>query len=112
MIRLSNEHWERLRTHFPQEHIPEGRRGRKLIPARQVLEAVLWMVARLTGHLSSDTGVQPVDKGIEFAADCERECQGDRNQYDEGHNTPRACHVLHVIALRLEAFFANLLLAP
>lgn len=44
MLRLSDEHWERIREHFPEENIPEGRSGRKPIPARQVLEAVLWIL--------------------------------------------------------------------
>src|SRR6516165_10167439 len=25
MIRLTNEQWERIRNHFPEEHIPDGR---------------------------------------------------------------------------------------
>jgi hypothetical protein len=29
MIRLTNEQWERIRNHFPEEHIPDGRPGRK-----------------------------------------------------------------------------------
>jgi len=24
MIRLSDEQWERIRNHFPEEHIPDG----------------------------------------------------------------------------------------
>ena len=44
MLRLSDEHWERIREHFPEEHIPEGRPGRKPIPSRAVLEAVLWIL--------------------------------------------------------------------
>ena len=44
MVRLSDEQWERIREHFPEEHIPNGRRGRKPIPTRQVLEAVLWIL--------------------------------------------------------------------
>jgi len=44
MLRLSDEHWERIREHFPEEHIPEGRPGRKPIPTRAVLEAVLWIL--------------------------------------------------------------------
>jgi transposase len=44
MLRLSDEHWQRIREHFPEEHIPEGRPGRKPIPARAVLEAVLWIL--------------------------------------------------------------------
>jgi transposase len=44
MIRLSNEHWERIRKHFPEEHIPDSRPGRKPIPTRRVLEAVLWIL--------------------------------------------------------------------
>ena len=41
VIRLTNEQWERIRKHFPEEHIPDGRPGRKPIPTRHVLEAVL-----------------------------------------------------------------------
>jgi transposase len=44
MIRLSDEHWERIRDHFPEEHIPDGRPGRKSVPTRRVLEAVLWIL--------------------------------------------------------------------
>ncbi len=41
MIRLTDEQWERIRNHFPEEHIADGRPGRKPIPTRRVLEAVL-----------------------------------------------------------------------
>jgi transposase len=41
---LSDDQWERIREHFPEESIPEGRPGRKPVPARQVLEAVLWIL--------------------------------------------------------------------
>ena len=44
MIRLTDEQWERIREHFPEENIPEGRPGRKPIPTRRVLEAVLWIL--------------------------------------------------------------------
>jgi transposase len=44
MLRLSDEQWERIREHFPEENIPEGRPGRKPVPAREVLEAVLWIL--------------------------------------------------------------------
>src|SRR6266700_6871451 len=44
MIRLTDEQWERIRNHFPEEHIPDGRLGRKPIPTRRVLEAVLWIL--------------------------------------------------------------------
>ena len=36
MILLSDEHWERIREHFPEENIPDGRPGRKPIPTRRV----------------------------------------------------------------------------
>jgi hypothetical protein len=38
MIRLINEQWERIRNHFPEEHIPDGRPGRKPIPTRCVFK--------------------------------------------------------------------------
>ena len=44
MIWLTDEQWERIRKHFPEEHIPDGRAGRKPIPTRHVLEAVLWVL--------------------------------------------------------------------
>jgi transposase len=44
MIRLSDEQWERIPKHFPEEHVPDGRGGRKPIPTRRVLEAVLWIL--------------------------------------------------------------------
>ena len=44
VLRLTDEQWERIREHFPEESIPEGRPGRKPVPARQVLEAVLWIL--------------------------------------------------------------------
>ena len=44
MIRLTDENWERIRKHFPEENIPEGRPDRKPIPTCKVLEAVLWIL--------------------------------------------------------------------
>jgi transposase len=44
MIRLRDEQWERIRDHFPEENIADGRPGRKPIPTRCVLEAVLWIL--------------------------------------------------------------------
>lgn len=44
MLRLRDDQWDRIREHFPEEHIPEGRPGRKPVPARAVLEAVLWIL--------------------------------------------------------------------
>ena len=44
MIRLSDEQWERIRNHFPEEHVPDDRPGRKPIPTRRVLGAVLWIL--------------------------------------------------------------------
>lgn len=44
MIRLSDEQWELIREHFPEESYPANRPGRKPIPARKVLEAALWIL--------------------------------------------------------------------
>ena len=44
MLRLSDEQWERIREHFPEENIPASRPGRKPIPTRKVLDAVLWIL--------------------------------------------------------------------
>ena len=63
MIRLTDEQWERIRMHFPEEHIPDGRPGRKPIPTRRVLEAVLWILN--TGY--------PNYKTVRFQAWCRDE---------------------------------------
>ena len=44
MQRLSDAQWELIRGHFPEENIPEGRAGRKPVPTRDVLDAVLWIL--------------------------------------------------------------------
>jgi len=44
VLRVTDEQWELIRKHFPEEHIPDDRPGRKPIPARRVLDAVLWIL--------------------------------------------------------------------
>jgi transposase len=44
MIRLTDLQWERIRNHFAEENIPDGRPGRKPVSTRRVLEAVLWIL--------------------------------------------------------------------
>jgi transposase len=44
MQRLSDEQWERIREHFPEENLPEDRPGRKPIDSRRVLEGALWIL--------------------------------------------------------------------
>jgi len=44
MLKLSDEHWERIWEHLPEKHIREGRPGPKPVPTRNVLEAVLWIL--------------------------------------------------------------------
>lgn len=44
MQRLSDEQWNLIRGCFPAESIPEGRPGRKPVPTRHVLDAVLWIL--------------------------------------------------------------------
>jgi transposase len=44
MLRLTDEQWQRIRDHFPEEHLPEDRRGRKPIASRKILEGVLWIL--------------------------------------------------------------------
>jgi len=46
MIRLTDEQWERIRDHFPEEHIGDGRPGRK--------PTWVW------GHLGRGKGAQTV----------------------------------------------------
>lgn len=44
MLRLRDDQWDRIREHFPEEHIPDTRPGRKPVPTRAILEAVLWIL--------------------------------------------------------------------
>ena len=44
VLKPGDEQWVRIREHFPVEHIAPERPGRKPIPARKVLEAVLWIL--------------------------------------------------------------------
>jgi len=44
VLRVTDEEWELIRKHFPEEHIPDDRPGRKPIAARRVLDAVLWIL--------------------------------------------------------------------
>ena len=44
MLRFRDNQWERIREHFPEEQLPESRPGRTPVPARAVLEAVLWIL--------------------------------------------------------------------
>src|SRR5438046_10524617 len=44
MIRLTDEQWERIRDHFPEENIADGRPGRKPTATRCVLEEVVWIL--------------------------------------------------------------------
>ena len=44
MIHLTDEHWQQIREHFPEENIPVGRAERKPVSTRSVLEAVLWVL--------------------------------------------------------------------
>jgi transposase len=44
MLRLRDDQSERIREHFPEEYLPESRPGRKPVPARAILEAVLWIL--------------------------------------------------------------------
>jgi transposase len=44
MIRLSDLQWGRIRHHFPEENIADGRPGRRPVSTRQVLEGTLWIL--------------------------------------------------------------------
>ncbi len=42
-LRITDEQREQIRAHFPEEHCPDDRPGRKPVPARQILEGALWI---------------------------------------------------------------------
>jgi len=44
MQKLTDEQWERIRGHFPEENIPVDRPSRKPIETRKVLDSVLWIL--------------------------------------------------------------------
>jgi len=41
VLRITDEQWELIRKHLPEEHYPDDRPGRKPAAARKVLEAAL-----------------------------------------------------------------------
>ncbi|PTY01628.1 IS5 family transposase [Verrucomicrobia bacterium LW23] len=43
-MELTDAQWERVRVHFPEENLPDIRPGRKPVPTREVLDAVLWIL--------------------------------------------------------------------
>ena len=50
MLRLNDVQWEQIRDHFPEEHIPEGRPGRKPVAARAILLIAKTGVIRIKVH--------------------------------------------------------------
>lgn len=44
VMQLTDDQWNRIRNHFQEENIPDDRPGRKPVPTRNVLEAVLWIL--------------------------------------------------------------------
>ena len=69
MLRLSDEQWELIRKHFPEESHPDDRPGRKPIPARKVLEAALWILNTGARAYDSDRlDVQLRQQGTEMIA--------------------------------------------
>jgi hypothetical protein len=66
VLRIPDERWELFQKHFPEEHCPDDRPGRKPSSARRVLEAVLWILITgaqlLAGYSCSD--------GLSGAAGC------------------------------------------
>jgi len=44
MVKVSDDGWEWIKHHFPEEGLPEGRAARKPVPARKILDAVLWVL--------------------------------------------------------------------
>jgi len=43
-LELSDAQWKRICHHFPEESKPKGQPGRPSVPAREVLDAVLWIM--------------------------------------------------------------------
>lgn len=44
MNKLTDAQWNRIRHHFPEENPAPGKTGRKPVPARRILDAVLWIL--------------------------------------------------------------------
>ena len=45
LLKLTDKQWARVRGNFPEENLPPKRRGRPPVPAREVLDAALWILA-------------------------------------------------------------------
>ncbi|MCG8463481.1 MAG: transposase [Xanthomonadales bacterium] len=44
MKAINDHHWESVRHHFPEENPRLRRNGRKPVPSRYILDAVLWVL--------------------------------------------------------------------
>lgn len=44
VLRVTDEQWDRIRMHFPEESIPGDQPGRKPAQACNVLDAVRWIL--------------------------------------------------------------------
>jgi transposase len=42
VLRITDEQWDLIRKHVPEQHYPDDCPGRKPIPERKVLETVRW----------------------------------------------------------------------
>jgi putative transposase of IS4/5 family DUF4096 len=70
LIRLTDEQWERIRDHFPEAKIADGRPGRKSIPTRRVLEAVLWILNTGARRVVADVANELRDSGALDEGEC------------------------------------------
>jgi hypothetical protein len=71
MIRLRDEQWERIRDHFPEENIADGRPGRKPTPTRFVLEAFqTWCRDEVLRRVLTDVADELRDRGARNEEEC------------------------------------------
>jgi hypothetical protein len=67
---LQTNNGERIREHFPEGNIPDDRPGRKQVPARHVLEGVLWILNRSPVAHASTVLPQLQDRSSRFQQWC------------------------------------------
>lgn len=106
MLRVRDDQGERIQDQFPEEHILESRPGRKPVPARAVLEAVLWI--RNTGaqwHMLPPCSPNYKTMHRRFQQWCEREVR--RDSLTQLANTLREEGVIDERERFIDATFAT-----
>ena len=69
-VKLSDQQWERIRHHFPEESRSKGRRGQPMVSARRVFEETVhpeiqaWVRAGVLDRVLEDLAGEAKQRGL------------------------------------------------